>query len=63
MAVQQLRLCASTEGGTGLILGRGTEIPYITQCARMCQDVNKSKTKFLKKRENMYVTKISILEI
>ena len=50
LALRQLRLCASKEGGTGLILGRGTEIPFTIQCARMCQDVNKSKSKFLKKR-------------
>ena len=32
LAVQWLRLCASTAGATGLILGRGTKIPHATRC-------------------------------
>ena len=31
LAIQWLRLCASTAGGTGLIPGQGTKIPYATQ--------------------------------
>ena len=30
LAVQWLRLCASTAGGTGSIPGRGTKIPHAT---------------------------------
>ena len=32
LAVQWLRLCASTAGGTGLIPGQGSEVPHATQC-------------------------------
>ena len=34
LAVQWLRLCASTAGATGLILGRGTKIPHATRCGQ-----------------------------
>ena len=39
LAVQRLRLCASTAGGTGSIPGRGTKIPHAPQCSQ--------RTKFL----------------
>ena len=32
LAVQWLRLCASSAGGVGSIPGCGTKIPHVTQC-------------------------------
>ena len=32
LAVQWLRLCTSTAGGTGSIPGQGTKIPHAMQC-------------------------------
>ena len=40
LAVQQLRLCSSTTGGTGSIPGRGTKIPHATWHGQK----NKNKT-------------------
>ena len=34
LAVQWLRLCAPSAGGTGSIPGQGTKIPHATQCAQ-----------------------------
>ena len=34
LAVQWLRLCTSTAGGTGSIPGRGTKIPHAAQCSQ-----------------------------
>jgi len=34
MAVQWLRLCASSAGVVGLILGQGTKIPHAAQCSQ-----------------------------
>ena len=34
LAVQQLRLCASTVGGAGLILGQGTKILHSSRCGQ-----------------------------
>ena len=39
LAVQWLRFCASTAGGTGSIPGQGTEIPHATQCGQ--KQINK----------------------
>ena len=33
LAVQWLRLCVSTAGGSGSIPGRGTKIPHATRCS------------------------------
>ena len=34
LAVQQLRICASTVGGVGLILGQGTKILHSSRCGQ-----------------------------
>ena len=42
LAVQWLRLCASTAGSTGLIPGWGTKIPHAARCG---QKKRKQETK------------------
>ena len=44
LAVQWLRLCASTTGGTGLIPGQGTKIPRAAQCSQKKKDLSVRRT-------------------
>ena len=44
LAVQWLRLCASSAGGAGSIPGRGTKIPHAVQHGQILKS-NKNKNK------------------
>lgn len=45
LTVEQLRLCASTTGGTDLIPGRGTKIRHAILCGQKVKEKKKKKEK------------------
>ena len=59
LAVQWLRLCTSNSGGTGLIRGQGTKIPYAAQHSQRIKKQNNTPPK--KKPKNINTKQLRYL--